>query len=311
MVPIEPIQHRHVEWRRRRSTFLIAVNVKLAVTVATVRQPVDEPRVSVKSKHDRFLCREKESKSSIGKTVRMDVLGLQGHEIDHVDDAHAHFRHVFAQEVGGRKRFQGRNVSRTRQHDVRLDVGIVARPRPNAEPFGTMRDRRIHIEPLRFAMLSRYDHVDVVLAAQAVIHDRKQRIGVWREVHSYDVRGLVHDDVEKTRILMCESVVVLPPHVRGDEIVQRRYRSPPRNLAANLEPLRMLIEHRIDDVHEGFVGVEDRVATGKQVALGPSLTGVFAQDLHDAAVGRNVIVVGNHECRRAALGDVENGVEPI
>jgi hypothetical protein len=41
----------------------------------------------------------------------------------------------------------------------------------------------------------------------------------------------------------------------------------------------VLVEHRVDDVNEGLVAVEDAVAAGEQVALEPALAGVLREDL--------------------------------
>ena len=89
---------------------------------------------------------------------------------------------------------------------------------------------------------------------------------------------------------MREAVVVLAPHVRGEEIVERRDRLPPRNAARDLQPLRVLIEHRVDDVDERLVAREQAVAAGQEVALEPSLADVLRQDLHHAPVGRETLV---------------------
>ena len=58
----------------------------------------------------------------------------------------------------------------------------------------------------------------------------------------------------------------------------------------DLQPLGVLVEHRVDDVDERLVAVEQAVAAGQQVALEPALAEVLGEDLHDAPVGREVIV---------------------
>ena len=83
---------------------------------------------------------------------------------------------------------------------------------------------------------------------------------------------------------MGEPVVVLAPHVRRQQVVQAGERSPPRHLGAGLEPLRVLVEHRVDDVDERLVAGEHPVATGEQVALEQSLAHVLGQHLDDPAV---------------------------
>ena len=71
-----------------------------------------------------------------------------------------------------------------------------------------------------------------------------------------------------TRILVREAVVVLTPDVRGDQEVHRGDRLAPRDLTdGGLQPLRVLVQHGVDHVHEGLVGAPDAVTAGEQVAL--------------------------------------------
>jgi hypothetical protein len=92
----------------------------------------------------------------------------------------------------------------------------------------------------------------------------------------------------------CENpVVVLPPDVRREQVVQRRDRPAPRDRTRRLQPLGVLVEHRVDDVDERLVAVEQPMPPGQQVALQPALAEVLAEHLHDAAVGRQVVVAGH------------------
>ena len=84
--------------------------------------------------------------------------------------------------------------------------------------------------------------------------------------------------------------MVLPPDVRAEQIVERGDRPPPGNRVCHLQPLRMLIEHRIDDVDEGLVTVEEAVTAGQQVPLQPALALMLRQHLHHLPVWREVIV---------------------
>ena len=43
-----------------------------------------------------------------------------------------------------------------------------------------------------------------------------------------------------------------------EQVVERRDRPPPRDPARDLQPLRVLVEHRVDDVDERLVAVEER-----------------------------------------------------
>ena len=84
---------------------------------------------------------------------------------------------------------------------------------------------------------------------------------------------------------MAETIVVLPPDVRGEQIIQRSDRPPPWNVARDLQPFGMLIEHRIDDVNERFVAGEEAVPAREQITFEPALALVLAQHFHHAAIG--------------------------
>ena len=153
--------------------------------------------------------------------------------------------------------------------------------------------------------------VDVVAAAQAVIGHREQAVGVRRQVDADDLGLLVHDVIDEPRILVREPVVVLAPHVRGEQVVQRRDRPPPGDVASDLQPFGVLVEHGVDDVDERLVAVEQPVAAGQQVALEPSLAEVLGQDLHDPAVGSEVIVAVDDHRIPGSVGDLEHGGQPV
>src|SRR5665647_702443 len=51
-----------------------------------------------------------------------------------------------------------------------------------------------------------------------------------------------------SRVGVGETVVVLAPHVRGQQDVERGDRPTPRDLPGHLQPLGVLVEHRVDDV---------------------------------------------------------------
>ena len=107
------------------------------------------------------------------------------------------------------------------------------------------------------------------------------------------------------------AVVVLTPHVRAQQVVQRRDRPPPGQFAAGGQPFRVLVEHRVDDVHERLVAVEQTVAAGQQIALQPALAQVLGQHFHHAAVGREVLVSGLGVRQPNLAGRLENSGQPV
>jgi len=55
-------------------------------------------------------------------------------------------------------------------------------------------------------MLASDHDVDVMAAAQAVVHDRQQAVGVRGQIYPHHLGLLVDDVIEETRILVREAV---------------------------------------------------------------------------------------------------------
>ena len=110
---------------------------------------------------------------------------------------------------------------------------------------------------------------------------------------------------------MAEAVVVLAPDMGTEEVVQRGDRPAPRDFIAHLQPLGVLVEHRIDDVDEGFVAGEEAVPAGQQIPFQPALALVLAEHLHHAAVRREVVVLRIDVGHVAAVGNLQHVLPAI
>ena len=230
---------------------------------------------------------------------------LQLHQIDDIDHPHLQVGRVLSQEVDGGQRLQRRYVPAASHHHVGFSATVIAGPLPDSEPGLAMLDRLVHRQPLRRRLLAGNDDVDVVPAAQAVIGDRQQAVGVGRQVDADDLGLLVDDVIDKSGILMAEAVVILSPDMARQEVVQRTDRSPPGNVIAHLQPLGVLVEHRIDDVDERLVAGEEAVPAGQEIALEPALALMLAQHLHDPSIGRQMIVPWMGFRHPGTIGDLE------
>ncbi len=79
---------------------------------------------------------------------------------------------------------------------------------------------RVHRQPLGRRVFSRDHDIDVMTASQAVVHDRQQAVCIGWKVDPDNLGLLVDHVVDEPRVLVREAVVVLAPHVRGEQIVQ-------------------------------------------------------------------------------------------
>ena len=139
---------------------------------------------------------------AVAKAVRMLARRLQRHQIDDVDHADLQFGRMLAQEVDRGQRLERRHVAAAGHDDVRLAAAVVARPFPDAEARGAVLDRLVHRQPLRRRLLAGDDDVHVVAAAQAVVGDREQAVGVRRQIDAHDLGLLVDDMVDEAGVLV-------------------------------------------------------------------------------------------------------------
>ncbi len=73
----------------------------------------------------------------------------------------------------------------------------------------------------------------------------------------------------------------------------------------------MLHGHRCRDHGKGFVGREQPMPTGQQVALEPTFAQVLAQHLQHAAIWRQVIVDIERSADETAVFDLENVAQSV
>ena len=168
---------------------------------------------------------------------------LNGHQIDDIHHANPDVREMLPQKIDRRQCFERGDVARTDHHRIGFSPVVGTCPLPNADPSCAMFDGRIYVEPLQCGLLAGDDHIDIMSAPQTVICDRKQAIGVRWQINANNISLLIHDMVDKAGVLMSEPVVILPPYVRSQQVIERCDRAPPLNLAGDLQPLGVLVEH--------------------------------------------------------------------
>ena len=105
---------------------------------------------------------------------------------------------------------------------------------------------------------------------------------------------------------MRKTIMILLPHMRGEQIIQRRDLAAPGQFQRYFQPFRMLVEHRVHDADERFVAVENAVPPGQQIAFQPALALMLAQHgIHHTAGGRQELVVAEFLAIPLAVGCFE------
>jgi hypothetical protein len=74
-------------------------------------------------------------------------------------------------------------------------------------------DRLVHGEPLGGRLLAGDDDVDLIAAAQAVVGDAEQAVGVGRQIDAHDLGLFVDHVVDEAGILVRKAVMILAPDV--------------------------------------------------------------------------------------------------
>ncbi|MBV6517661.1 MAG: hypothetical protein HCAMLNBO_00227 [Candidatus Brocadia fulgida] len=83
---------------------------------------------------------------------------------------------------------------------------------------------------------------------------------------------------------------------------------------ADIQPFSVLIEHGVDDVGKGFVGMEKPVAPRQQVAFQPADEGVFGKHLHNAAIAGElaaVCILRQHIRHPGLLAYLVDSLKPV
>src|SRR6516162_2977494 len=182
-------------------------------------------------------------------------------------------------QVHSSKRLQGGHVAAAGHHHIRLTASVIAGPFPDADAGGAVFDRLIHRQPNWGRLLARDDKVHVVAAAETVVCYAEEAVGVRREIDADNLGLFIDHMVDEPRVLVTEAVVVLPPDMRTEQVVERGDRAAPSDVAGHLQPFGMLVEHRVDDVDEGLVAAEEAVPASQQVTFEPALALMFGQYL--------------------------------
>ena len=163
----------------------------------------------------------------------MRVLGpwLQSHEVDHV-----HERGSKCPARTSRSRVTAARVSSVGTSPAQAmttsgsSSASLCSPIANARVDRAVANSGFDIEPLPLGLLTGDDQVDVVRLRRQWSATDSRQCCIGRQIDAHDVGLFTRDMIDEARILVGEAVVILPPDVRREQVVQRGNRLPPREL---------------------------------------------------------------------------------
>jgi len=164
-----------------------AAHVQIVVIRAAIRELMDQQGVTMKGKYDWLILCEEHIEILVAKTMR--VLALRaGASIRSTTLMTRNFqvREVLAK--GFRPRPMSPAVGTSPQqaiHHIRVTSLIVTGPFQIPSPVVQCLIAASISQPLQFRLFTGDNNIDIITASQAMVSDRKQRIGVWRQ----DTRG--------------------------------------------------------------------------------------------------------------------------
>ena len=90
---------------------------------------------------------------------------------------------------------------------------------------------------------------------------------------------------------MGKTIVILTPDCAGKQDVERGDCLAPGHLKTLLDPLGVLVHHRIDDVNERLIRVQKSVTTTQNVAFQPAFDSVLRKHLHDSSFWAQIAAI--------------------
>src|SRR5579864_6090215 len=101
--------------------------------------------------------------------MRVGARRLELEQVDHVYETDFQIGELLAKNSGRGKSLHGDDVAGAGYHYIWLRALIVARPRPDADAFFAVFDRRVHIQVLKMRLLISDDDVHIVNAPQTMV----------------------------------------------------------------------------------------------------------------------------------------------
>lgn len=100
---VQVVQNGHVEWSGSCDLLLVAAYVQVVLIGSAVREPMNERRLAVECKDDRFVRREESIDSFVAQAIGVLALWLELHKIDDVDHPDFQVGKMLSQQLDRRQ----------------------------------------------------------------------------------------------------------------------------------------------------------------------------------------------------------------
>ena len=186
VIATDLIEHDHIERRGGRPLFVKPAHMETSCIGASVNELVDGSLIAVKGEHDGLVYGEDLCEGGVIDPVWVDIWRVQGHQINNVHHAHLQFWQVMAQPPGRSHGFHGHDITCTCQHHIGLNAIRIACPLPDGETTRTMFNGLLHGQELQVELFINHNEVHIVAAAQTMIGNGEQTVGIGREIDARD-----------------------------------------------------------------------------------------------------------------------------
>ena len=117
--------------------------------------------------------------------------------------------------------------------------------------------------------------------------------------------------IQKARILVRKTVVILSPASRSQHVIQARNIAAPRNFLTLCQEFRVLIHHRRNDRHKRLVRSHHAMTAGQNITLEQALKRSFVENFHHATIARQIFFPRVDFSLPTARSRFENRVELV
>src|SRR5208337_1051857 len=160
--------------------------------------------------------------------MRMFRAWLQLEQVNDIDESDSEVREALPEQRCRSQRLLSWDVAGCGKYNVGFLGFVITGPIPDANAFCAVSNRGIDVQVLQMPLFVRDNDVDVVFRAQAMICYGQQTIGIRREVDAGYCGTLVEHYIQKPRILVRKTIVILTPHSRSNKKIQRCDLAAPR-----------------------------------------------------------------------------------